>query len=749
MPDLSLNQNPELSLALRLLNNTCESYFLTGRAGTGKSSFIKLAQQDCKKSLMVLAPTGIAALNVGGSTIHSFFEFPNRPMLPEDTGIKSFWQGSEKRNMIQALDTLIIDEISMVRADVVDAIDSSLRINGGNPNLPFGGKQLIFVGDIFQLEPIVSKANSEQRIISKLYEGPQFYQAKVFEHWDLTQVELNKVYRQSDPDFIRLLDKVRQKEISDHELSLINQRVGGQAESVDSEMSITLTTRKDTANRINEVKLLRLGGKSASYEAKLEGKFDKSSYPNELELELKQGAQVIFVKNDPEKRWFNGTLATVTQLTNDGVTVETADGSSLEVEPQNWNNTKYQFDQANQSVSKKTIGSFKQYPLKLAWAITIHKSQGMTFEKAIIDLGTGAFSSGQTYVALSRVTSLKGLSLTRAIRHKDIIVDSSSKSFTKAARKQELSNDNLNSLEGEYRLLQSKTNDEMALHYLTNASMPDENVNIDTRHNDLLKIFRFLTNPEIIFNNETRPFWTNLNQVITKSGISPNKMDKLSFIRGLINIGLGNYQNALDELKDWLSGKNKELGCFLMSYCHMKQGAFDQSLDWIEKALKQIGNTRNYFLKSAITNPYLYTDQNDLTNKTVFIENLIRAFLLDEQCLATYEWLMKFNKDGGDAVIDLPSELVFSQKLEERDNDFFTSLRETIRKNRRKLIRKSTGINISYQLTQQELPTADHYVIISDSDEADPAIGSSENGYYEDNVNFDEDGFIDLAEEEG
>ena len=424
--------NIEIQNAFALIQETNQSFFLTGKAGTGKSTFLKNIVESTSKNFVVVAPTGIAAINVGGVTIHSFFQFPLRPLLPEDEDIKVFWKDSEKRKIISSMDTLIIDEISMVRADLIDGIDYSLRRNGGNPNLPFGGKQVVFIGDIFQLEPVTIKNSGEQKIINEIYGSAYFYNAKVFDKINLFTIELQKVYRQSDPIFINLLDKVRVKEILPKDLDKINTRVFSEHELKKKDFTITLTTKNDLADRVNSVKLAELINNPFSYTAEVSGEFEESKYPTESELILKEGAQVIFIKNDSEKRWVNGTIGQVCRLTDTEIKVKLKDGSIHSVEKRVWENIKYQYNKEKKKIEQEIVGTFKQYPLKLAWAITIHKSQGLTFDRVVIDFGDGTFASGQAYVALSRVTSFEGLFLKHKIQTTDICIDEEIKNFAKS-----------------------------------------------------------------------------------------------------------------------------------------------------------------------------------------------------------------------------------------------------------------------------------------------------------------------------
>jgi len=412
-------KNNEFLKALELIEKTNQSFFLTGKAGTGKSTFLKYIVKNIAKNFIVVAPTGISAVNVGGVTIHSLFNFPIRPLLPNDNEIITFPINSDKGQLIMEADTLIIDEVSMVRADLIDGIDASLRKNGGNPNLPFGGKQVIFVGDMFQLEPIVV-GNDDKVIIEEHYGTAYFFNAWVFKEFELHTIELKTVYRQSNQSFIDLLDKVRNKTITNAEISEINKRVCKDTTTLDNEFVINLTTRNDAAKIVNDNQLNKLNSKQYTYAAEIHQVFEEAKFPTEEYLCLKEGAQVIFIKNDREGRWYNGTIAKIHQLLEDEVYVKLESGNIHIIEQEEWENTSYSYNREKRKIEQEILGVFKQYPLKLAWAITIHKSQGLTFDKLMVDFGTGTFASGQAYVALSRVKSLEGLYLKHKLTLNDI-----------------------------------------------------------------------------------------------------------------------------------------------------------------------------------------------------------------------------------------------------------------------------------------------------------------------------------------
>lgn len=419
--------NPEFQNALRLIQYTRQSVFLTGKAGTGKSTFLKHVCKVTKKKYVVLAPTGIAAINAGGSTLHSFFKLPFHPLLPDDPNFQgkklhdTLKYSSDHRKLIQNIELVIIDEISMVRADIIDFIDKVLRIYSRNMREPFGGKQVLLVGDIFQLEPVV-KAD-EREIISRFYPNPYFFSARVFQEMELVAIELIKVYRQTDKVFVGVLDRIRTNTAGSADLQLLNTRCNAPIHKGENDMYITLATRRDTVDHINEQKLAELPGKAVKLQGEIHGEFPENSLPTLMELIVKPGAQVIFIKNDQEKRWVNGTIGTISGLSDDGIMyVVTEDGKEFDVHKESWSNVRYRYNETEKKIEEEELGTFIQYPIRLAWAITVHKSQGLTFSRAIIDFSGGVFAGGQTYVALSRCTSLEGIQLKREITRADIFV---------------------------------------------------------------------------------------------------------------------------------------------------------------------------------------------------------------------------------------------------------------------------------------------------------------------------------------
>ena len=426
-PDLS---NPHFQTALQYVNFTSRNIYLTGKAGTGKTTFLKFLKENCYKKLTIAAPTGIAAINAGGVTLHSLFQLPFGAFVPTRQNTREYTlQGihnqqsvffnirlnKEKRRLLEELELLIIDEVSMVRADVLDAVDIILRSIRRQPGLPFGGVQMLFIGDLFQLPPVIN--DEEWKTLTNFYSSPFFFEAHALKENPLIYLELKKIYRQSEADFIRILNNIRNNKILPEDLEVLHKYHKPGFQPAENEEYITLTTHNAKAETINNRELKKLPGKLHTFTASVEGNFEERNYPAEYQLNLKEGAQVMFIKNDKgeERRYYNGKIGRINKIDGEYIYIKLPERrDEILLEKEIWKKVKYQFNNDSDRIEEEVTGTFMQYPIRLAWAITIHKSQGLTFEKAIID-AIDSFTAGQVYVALSRLTSLEGLVLTSKI----------------------------------------------------------------------------------------------------------------------------------------------------------------------------------------------------------------------------------------------------------------------------------------------------------------------------------------------
>jgi len=415
-PQIDINE--QFRRALDIMEDSDRGIFITGRAGTGKSTLLNYFRNTTQKKVAILAPTGVAALNVKGQTIHSFFRF--KPGITPDQ-VKKRRSSDNNKSVYHKLDAIVIDEISMVRADLLDCVDRFLRLNGPAPNKPFGGIQMAFIGDLYQLPPVVT--SDEKMVFKSLYETPYFYGARVFDSFDMEFVELEKIYRQHDEQFITLLNGIRNNSITEEDLKLLNQRYHLEFEPPPDDFYVYLTTTNRLAEEINNKRLAGLKGRLYTFTGSIEGNFGQEYLATKIDLQVKVGAQIMMLNNDTEGRWVNGSIGKITGITQnrkgeDVIVAELADGEEVEITPFTWEI--YRFFVEAGGLQSEVIGTFTQYPLMLAWAVTIHKGQGKTFDRVIIDIGRGTFAHGQMYVALSRCTTLGGIVLKKPALKKHI-----------------------------------------------------------------------------------------------------------------------------------------------------------------------------------------------------------------------------------------------------------------------------------------------------------------------------------------
>ncbi len=447
-----MENNPELQLAWQFIENTGTHLFLTGKAGTGKTTFLRRLKEQSPKRMVILAPTGIAAINAGGVTIHSFFQLSFAPFVPETTFNSSqthYRFSKEKRNIIRSMDLLVIDEISMVRADLLDAIDSALR-RYRDREKPFGGVQLLMIGDLQQLAPVVKE--NEWEMLKNYYETPYFFASRALRETVYMTIELKTVYRQSDTFFLSLLNKIRENQADDEVLNELNRRYQPGFRPRKEEGYIRLTTHNYQAQKVNDNELASLPGQTYSFRAEIDGTFPEYLYPADEVLTIKAGAQIMFLKNDPssEKRYYNGMIGEVAAVNDAGMIVRGKDnGNEFQLLPEEWGNYKYVLNEETKEITEEIEGTFRQYPIRLAWAITIHKSQGLTFERAIID-ARNSFAHGQTYVALSRCKTLEGMVLESPLCREAIISDSTVDNFTKEVERNKPGNRQLHDMQKAY-----------------------------------------------------------------------------------------------------------------------------------------------------------------------------------------------------------------------------------------------------------------------------------------------------------
>lgn len=528
-------------LAYELIAHTNSSFFLTGRAGTGKTTFLRKVQSMVNKNFIIVAPTGAAAIQAGGDTIHSFFGLPLEVCVPGTYGRLN----AVRISTLKHADAIIIDEVSMTRCDIIDAIDHTLR-KYLRSRLPFAGKQMIFVGDMFQLPPVAIKEERQQ--LSDIYHADEFffYRANVFKNFALPKIEFQKIYRQEDEQFINILDHVRMDNVTNEDLALLNARVYQPNE--EDGLVITLTAVNETADDINQRHLDEIQANEFVYEGTITGKFDDKKFPTDRLLHLKVGAQVMFLRNDQWRRWFNGTLGKVTSLSDDTIEVTLDNGETYVVPTCTWESYSYEYDRAERKMKKEVIGTFTQYPIKLAWAITIHKSQGQTFDKMKLDLRRRTFASGQLYVALSRVRSLNGLFLSNEVLPYFIRTDRDILTFSSNYNDEAVIDSEIECGKAVFEALRKDDYDEAAYRYL--SLIKEKTVSGAIRDARLLadRFFSTIVCDEHLFGSiESCP-----------QPLSGHQKGDQAYLAALLSLYSGEYEQAIEYADSAIAGSDDE-----------------------------------------------------------------------------------------------------------------------------------------------------------------------------------------------
>lgn len=561
MENLIDTENKQQQLAYELIANTNSSFFLTGRAGTGKTTFLHKVQKMVGKQFVTLAPTGVAAILAGGDTIHSFFGLPMEVCPPGTCG-----KMNEARilTLVHA-DTIIIDEVSMVRCDIIDAIDYTMR-KTLHTTLPFGGKQVIFVGDMFQLPPVV-KQGVERELMRDLYQTDDFffYKANVIKRMRLVKIEFRKVYRQEDAQFLQILENVRMNRVTPENLMHLNSRVCQPTE--EDGLVITLTSRNDTADAINQKRLAEIEAEEFTYEGTVQGRFEEKRLPVEMELKLKVGAQVMFTRNDMQKRWVNGTIGTVAKLSKDEIQVTLDGGMTYVVPCCSWDSCSYEYDREERKLKKEVLGTFAQYPLKLAWAITVHKSQGMTFEKMALDLSRGMFAAGQLYVALSRVRSLQGLFLSRYIIPQYAHTSREVLLYANSYNDEQVINSEIESGKAVYQLLAHHDYDEAAKQYLMLIQKKVAQRDIKEAMQQAKRFLDTVICDDGLFGC--------IKEIPSELKAADHWAPK--FLVALLSLYAGEYEQGLEYVDSVLAQHQCQEGLYVKSRCLAKLGRYEEA----------------------------------------------------------------------------------------------------------------------------------------------------------------------------
>ena len=554
-------ENKQQVMAFELIANTNSSFFLTGRAGTGKTTFLRNVQKMVDKQFITLAPTGVAAILAGGDTIHSFFG------LPMDVcTLGTMGKMSEARILtLIHTDTIIIDEVSMVRCDIIDAIDYTMR-KTLRSSLPFGGKQVIFVGDMFQLPPVL-KRGAESDLMRDLYHAHDcfFYKADVIKRMRMVKIEFQKVYRQEDETFLKILESIRLNKTTPETLMHLNERVC--LPTKEDGMVITLASLNKTADTINQKRLAEIDSEEYTYEGTVTGKFEEKRFPVDLTLKLKVGAQVMFTRNDQQKRWANGTIGTVTKLSKDEIQVTTDGGAAYVVPNCSWESYSYEYDRESRKMKKELQGTFTQYPLRLAWAITVHKSQGMTFDKLYLDLSRGMFAAGQLYVALSRVRSLGGLYLSRPIIPQYAHTSREVLAYASGYNDEQTINSEIESGKAVYQLLSHHDYDEAAKQYLLLVQKKVEDGDIKEA---MQQTKRFLDT--VICDEELFGSISEVPASLLKADHWASK-----YLVALLSLYAGEYEQALAYVDSVLAQHQCQEALYVKSRCLAKMERYQEA----------------------------------------------------------------------------------------------------------------------------------------------------------------------------
>ena len=653
--DIDQNNKQQLQ-AYQLIETTGSSFFLTGKAGTGKTTFLKTVQKEINKNFIVLAPTGIAAMLVGGETIHSFFGLPLQICTPKTVGNIN----SSKIHIIRKVDTIIIDEISMVRCDIIDAIDYTLRCVMRS-SMPFGGKQMVFVGDLFQLPPVLR--SDEEEIMDDLYQTqtPYFFKAKVLKKLALPCIEFNKVYRQEDMTFLNILNSIRYNRISYPELAMLNQRVCRNAPP--NERIITLCARNDEAARINNSRLQLLKSEEFLFEAKIEGEIKQDgNLPADRKLALRVGAQIIFVRNDPSRRWVNGTLGTISKLTQNDIYIETTDGE-YKVDPVSWESYKYEYNSKEKKIQKTLVGTYTQYPIKLSWAITIHKSQGMTFDKMILDLSRGVFSKGQLYVALSRVRDLEGLYLVKPVSFGHIGTSEEILAFADKYNNDDLINEELYAGHKVYKAFREKDWDKVA--QLSLNLCHDYIVKGDwrTAARYAAQMFNVMVSDHHLLNT--------LNVDINR--LSPSSDVLVEYLNATICLYSGHYREAIGYCDGLLQKRSCKDALFIKARSLKLLGRYSEADDVNIELAKQLDgefDAKIYYEVSLLNELHLGDPGLDIMQSVVKARpEYNQSIIMLRKLKMKKEISLKTNEDTANSLVDLfnsnVDDKLFVDKLEE------------------------------------------------------------------------------------